>query len=173
MFQTYLSKNLQEGEDVVRVVRRSPGSFAAGGLLGVVFVLAPFFFLFPLFRLGAFGVGGFFLLLIVGALLAVRACLRYAFTALCITNRRMIDIDQRGLFDRVVSEIAYAGIRDVSVSVKGIRQTVLGLGTLRIGMLGDGADFELRDIRDAEQIRELITSQSSVTKTPLDGSAPV
>lgn len=159
MFQTYLTKNLQEGEELLRVVRRSAGSFLPDAIVGVVFVFAPFFFLFPLFRLGGAGVGLFFLAFALGLFVIFRAVMRYVFTVLCITDRRMIDIDQRGLFDRLVSDIAYSAIREVRVSVKGVRQTVLGLGTLHIVTAGEAADYEFRDIRDAEQLRELITSR--------------
>lgn len=156
MFKNYLTRNLKEGEAPLKEVRRYPWSFAGAGAIAAVLTLAPFFFLFPLLRLGAWGVAVFFVSLGLGVLLLLRVVLLYYLNVLFITNLRLIDVDQHGFLNQVVSETTYDKIQDVSYSIKGIRQTLFHYGNVQIQTAGNSANLEVRHVRNPERVHELI-----------------
>lgn len=65
---------------------------------------------------------------------------------LVVTNRRIIDIEQKGLFSRIVSSVRFDRIQDITVEVHGIIPTLLNFGTLRIQTAGDEKEFIVRNI---------------------------
>lgn len=156
MFRLNRTRNLKEGELLLREVRRTPWSLIGSALLTLAVLLGPFFFLFPLLRLGSWGVGLFFLALFTGLVLLVRLLILYFFNVLIITNLRLIDVDQRGFFTQVVSETTYDKIQDVSYAIKGLGQTLLQYGNVMIQTAGNQANLEIRSVRYPERVHELV-----------------
>lgn len=156
MKHPYLSKMLRDGEGVIAIVRRSP--FAMLGRIAAVlfFLCAPFFFLVPLFRVEVWGGWIFIIMLFIGCGIAFRSALLYAFNALVMTDERVIDLDQRGLFHRTVSDAAYERIQDVSFTVKGIRQTLFRYGTLSIETAGSSTRIVVPGIGHPEEVHDHI-----------------
>lgn len=72
-----------------------------------------------------------------------------------ITNERIIDIEQRGLFNREVSEIPLHRIQDVTVRVAGIVETLLRFGTIKIQTAGE-REFEIRFVPRLEEAKDTI-----------------
>lgn len=159
MFESQLTRNLKEGEEVVRIVRRYPGSLLFPALPAMAFLLGPFFFLFPLLKLGVFGALGFVILLMIGGILTARLMILYSLNALVITNQRLIDVDQRGFFHREVSESTFDKIQDVSFSMKGVSQTLFRYGTVLIQTAGAQSNLEIRYVQNPERVQELIAKQ--------------
>ena len=139
------------------IIRKFPLVFILPIIFSAVFIIAPFFFLYPLFHWSSWGVGIFFVLLIICLLLALRTFIIYSFNVFVITNQRIIDIDQAGLFDRTVSETTYDKIQDVSFRRKGISQTVWHYGSVVIQTAGQQANIELTGVKSPEKIQQLIT----------------
>ncbi len=156
MFERRLQKMLKAEEMVVLIVRRYLLVFTGSMVGAALFVLVPFFFLVPLFRLGWIGVGIFSLGLLIGVILSIRIVIMYVFNAFVITEDRIIDIDQGGLFDRTVSETTYDKIQDVSVRVRGIMQTVFHYGSVIIQTAGTQANIELHGVKDPEHVQQTI-----------------
>lgn len=169
MFESHFTKNLKEGEELILVVRRYIVSYSFHLLLALLCVLLPFFFLFPLFRLGGWGIAIFLVLLVFGISYGIRQSVLYALNALMITNQRIVDFDQRGMFDRVVSEASYEKIQDVSITVKGVWQTLLNYGDLQIQTAGNQVTLEIKDILHPQRIQDLITQ---VQKQQRESSGP-
>ena len=157
MFEDRIRKNLKDDEEIIKVVRKYALVFFGPVFLSAIFIIAPFFFLYPLFHWGSWGVLIFFLILIIGILLGLRAFVIYSLNTFIITNQRIIDIDQRGFFDRTVSETTYDKIQDVSFKIKGIAQTLWHYGSIIIQTAGSQANIELHGVKDPEQIQHLIT----------------
>ncbi len=147
---------LRDGEEVETIVRRSPYAMMGRILLVLLFLCAPFFFIVPLFRIATWGVWGFLALLFIGCAIAVRSALLYAFNALVITSERVVDLDQRGVFHRTVSDAAYTRIQDVSFSIKGIRQTVFRYGTVAIETAGSSARIVVSGVSHPEAVHDHI-----------------
>lgn len=72
-----------------------------------------------------------------------------------VTEKRIIDVDQRGLFSREVSEIPMASVQDVTVEVHGIIQTMLGFGTIRIQTAGE-REFTIDEIPHLGPVKDAI-----------------
>ncbi len=158
MFERQLQKMLKTEEIVVLIVRRYPLVLVGPGLVAAVFLLAPFFFMVPLFRWGWPGVAVFGAGICIGLLLGVRLLVVHFLNVFVITEDRIIDIDQRGLFDRTISETTYDKIQDVSTRVRGIFHTLFHFGSVIIQTAGTQANIELHSVKDPERIQQAIIS---------------
>jgi uncharacterized membrane protein YdbT with pleckstrin-like domain len=165
MFEENIRKHLKDDEELIVIVRKYPLVFIVPICTSALFIIAPFFFLYPLFHWGSWGVVVFFVVLGFGLFLAVRTFIIYSFNVFIITNQRIIDFDQAGLFDRTVSETTYEKIQDVSFRIKGISQTIWHYGSIVIQTAGNQANIELFGVRQPEKIQQLITEvQKDTTK---------
>jgi len=153
MFKAF---KLKEGEEILFVVRQSPIAFSTSLLIGLLLFLLPFFLLFPLFSLGKWGVL-IFILLFLGALyFTVDRLINWYFNCGIITDQRVIDIDQSGFFDRIVSEVPYYKIDDVSYNVKGFKQSTFKYGNVSIAIRGYRSNITLQNISKPWIVQELI-----------------
>ena len=158
MFEDKIIRNLKENEEIIDIIKNYPLVFLIPIIISTLFIIAPFFFLFPLFRQGWWGIAAFFILLIFGIVYGIRTSIIYYFNVFVITNQRIIDIDQRGFFDRTVSETTYDKIQDVSFRIKGIAQTVFHYGSVIIQTAGPTANIELNNIKHPEKTQQLIAA---------------
>lgn len=117
---------LQEGEQIVSVVRRSLMMAAPRLALAGILIALPFFFLFPLIRLGFIGTVMICIGLAAGAYLALKSILLWDANVVVLTDRRFIVVRQEGLWSRRVIEAPLTGCQ-VTVARQGM------LGLMRIG----------------------------------------
>ncbi len=157
---------------MVQIVRRYYLTYSFHIILAFIIILLPFFFLYPLFRMGGWGIFFFFLMLLVGVFYALRQSIIYFMNGLVITRDRIIDFDQKGLFNRVVSESSYGKIQDISFKIKGIWQTVFNYGDIEIQTAASQANLEIKDVAEPQKIQDLIVKiQQETAKPPEDLSA--
>lgn len=119
---------LQEGERIISVLRRSLLTATPTLLLAGLFLATPFFFLFPLLRLGFIGTVILCAALALGAYLALKGVLLWDANVLVITDHRFIVVRQHGLWSRRVIEAPLNGCQ-VTYKRSGIA------GALRMGEL--------------------------------------
>jgi len=148
---------LRDGESVAAIVRNHWLSYAWSFFLAAFFIALPFFLMIPLFRYGNLGFGLFGLLVTVGLIVGIRTTHVWYWNAFIITSDRVIDIDQRGFFERVVSEASYDKIQDVSYKVKGVVGTVLNIGAITVQTAGTNSDLELSEVHEPQEVQHLIT----------------
>jgi len=148
---------LKDDEHLIRVIRTYPLTFFWPGFFSLVFLLLPFFIMIPLFNIGVFGLILFGLMLLLGLILTIRTIIIAYFNCLIITDRRVIDWDQRGMFEKVISEAEYDKIQDISYRVKGVFGTTLRFGTIQIQTAGSAPVLELRHVRHPQKIQSLIS----------------
>ncbi len=122
----------------------------------VVWFVLPFFFMFPLFTLGEWGVLIFVVVLLACLFFVYRTWFSWQRTMFVVTDRRLIDIDQHGFFDRTISELFYSGIDDVSYRKKGLLATIFGYGFVLIRTTGSAADIEVRRVKQPAKLHDLI-----------------
>lgn len=73
--------------------------------------------------------------------------LNYYLDVWIVTNERLIDIDQKSLFDRSVSQLSLRKIQNVRAEVKGILPTLLRFGDVDVESAGaDVGRFSFRSI---------------------------
>lgn len=77
-----------------------------------------------------------------------------------VTEKRIIDVDQKGLFHREVSNLRFDKIQDISVEVKGIIPTFLNFGDLRVQTAAeDSANFFMPQAMRPDDVRKIIFSR--------------
>lgn len=152
----YLSKQLQTGEDVVQVIRRHPATMfpAVGG--GAMIVLVDFFFIAWWFKHQWGGIA-FIIMVLLGILCIIRGVYIWSHNILAITNKRVIDIDQRGFFERNVSETTYDKVQDVRYTIRGFWPTILRFGTIVVQTAGTTTNLELDAVQHPVDVQRLIT----------------
>ena len=72
-----------------------------------------------------------------------------------ITNFRIIDVEQNGLFNREISEVPLDRVQDVTIDVKGLVETFLKFGTIRIQTAGE-REFAIHDIPRLYEVKDVI-----------------
>lgn len=152
----YSGFTLKPHEEVLEIIHTSLIPSAPRFILFIIWLLISFFFLFPLFREGVGGALVFFGLLISGMILFFRQYTRWSGTVLILTDKRVVDIEQRGFFDRVVTEATYGQIDEASYRIKGFLATVFRYGTIRLLLNGSSADIEFARIFRPSRVHNLI-----------------
>ncbi len=134
----------------------------------VIWLVLPFFFLFPLWKQGAFGFVVFFLWLISGVILLFRQYIMWDRTVFVITDSRVVDHEQKGLFYRVVTEARYDQIDEVSYQLKGLVQTLFRFGLVRLELHGASADIVVPHVVRPAHLADLINDLRSSSTSSHD-----
>lgn len=131
----------------------------------IIFVLLfslPFLFIVPVFRFGGYGILGFFVYFALLLMAGIRACFIWYRTAFIITSQRIIDIDCRGFFHKVVSEADLEKIQDASFHKKGFWQTLFNYGVIDIQSAGTKLVLEMSGVKDPQKIHHLINELKNI-----------
>ena len=83
----------------------------------------------------------------------------YFLDAWIITNMRILDIEQKGLFNREISECYLSNIQDITVVIDGVVPTFLNFGYLRIRTAAEKREFIFQQIPDPNKVKNVILSQ--------------
>jgi hypothetical protein len=151
---------LKEGEEVRALARRHVVTLAPLLLTSLVLIVAPFFFLFPLFTSGPAGIIVFGVLVIVGIIIAVRGFVMWDGDLLIITNHRIIDVDQQGVFARAVNEISYLNMQDPAWSKKSPIDFMLGIGRVSARSNSGSLTVEATHVPRPKELHQLISDLS-------------
>lgn len=147
---------LKPDERVVSVYRRYGLTYVGAMIVAFILLLLPFFLVTLLFSYGMFGVIGFFALLLFAVLYSLKKVILWYDNVFVVTNLRVIDIDQRGFFDRSVSGFTYANIQDVAYRIKGVLATLFHVGTITIRPIEGSVHIELHRMRHPAKIVDVI-----------------
>ena len=82
----------------------------------------------------------------------------YYLDILVITSQRIIDVEQRGLFNREASSFHLSRVQDVTVEIKGIMPTLMRYGNLIIQTAGEN-NFVVTNIPCVYKAQNLILKQ--------------
>ena len=83
----------------------------------------------------------------------------YYLDVLIVTNKRVMDVEQRGLFARDVAELRVDNIQDVKVEIIGILASLLKFGNIHVQSAGYSREFVVRDIHDPNEVKHAISRQ--------------
>ncbi len=157
MFHLSDVMKLQANEKVLGLLRAHSTALIVRLIGFAVLIVLPCFFIFPLLRLGVIGVGLFLLPVLVGVIAAWRAVRLWDATVLVLTDRRLVHVLQRGIWDRHVSEVSFSHIGDVQWEKRGFWQAVWGIGTVRVRTNGGAVpSVVMRDLRGPERLAQSI-----------------
>ena len=73
-----------------------------------------------------------------------------------ITNERIINIEQRGLFVRHISEVPFSKVQDVTSETTGIIQSVLNYGEVYVQSASEVPRFIFRSVPDPVGVKNLV-----------------
>lgn len=147
-------------EEIRLVVRRHPIVFF-WPLLQSTIALA-----FIVLTLIFWGLGNIFyiittvLILIIFSLI-FKISFIYSNSFCLVTNQRVINVDQRGFFNRVITETDYAKIQEVTNSTAGMIGTTFNIGEINILTAGKESQLTIRNIPDPYSIQQEITKNIS------------
>ncbi len=160
---------LEPGEHVVRETRKHWFLFASGLLPYAILMVIPFAIPNLLILVPAFAkytalfdyssslpralLGAWLLIIWTGAW---GAFTRYYLDVWILTDKRLVDIDQKGFFSRQVSSLLLTRVQDVTIVVDGIVPSLLGIGRITVQSAGAVEEFTMHGIPRPEQMRDLI-----------------
>jgi uncharacterized membrane protein YdbT with pleckstrin-like domain len=80
----------------------------------------------------------------------------YYFDVWIVTNERIVNIEQLGLFSRDVSELELENVQDITVEVLGIIPTFLNYGDLYVQTAAEKERFIFKHVPDPYSIKDLV-----------------
>ncbi len=113
------------------------------------------------FALLIMGVGLFFMFVI---LFLYQHFLDYWLDMWIVTNRRIINIEQRGLFSRTTSELRLYRVQDVTAEVTGFVHSMLDYGMVYVQTAGEKEYFAFEDVPHPNQIAKDILHLAEVDR---------
>lgn len=128
----------QPDEQTLFLERRHLRTMAGPLLLAGLLIALPFFFLFPLVRAGGFGMAIFCLLLALGAVYALRVFLVWDSHVLILTNRRLVHVEQTGVWRRQIREMPLSSIEQLTIERRGPGDAMFRTGVLKLRANGHG-----------------------------------
>jgi len=166
------SIHLEENEEILYTARKHWFIFTSETIFIYILAVVPTVFLFvpeslrvPL--LDALHFGGSAVALFVSFWSAWLLSLWVVFAMLWtdyyldvwyVTNYRIIDVEQKGLFSRSMSSFRFDQIQDVTVSVSGLLATLIDFGTIEIRTASEET-FKFKDVSYPNLLRETIVSE--------------
>jgi ABC-type multidrug transport system fused ATPase/permease subunit len=74
-----------------------------------------------------------------------------------VTEKRIIDVEQKQFFDREITNLRFDKIQDVTVDIHGLIPTFLNFGTVQVETAAENdGDFIMRAVRDPDNVRRVI-----------------
>ena len=146
-----------DDEEVLFVFRKHPIVMRKGLVLGM---LGPLLGIIPAAINPGLGFTAFFGGLALGCLLGVLvfmpSWIGWHFSVFIFTDQRFIQITQKGMFHRAVSDLALAQIQSVNYEVSGLQETLLGFGTIK--MQTYVGDLTIHDVHHPAKIQKRLLS---------------
>jgi len=81
----------------------------------------------------------------------------YYLDILILTNKRIIDIEQKGFFSREISTFRLDRIQDITVDVNGVIPTFFDFGDIHIQTAGEVPEISVKSIPDPHKVREIVS----------------
>lgn len=155
--------NQKSYERIEYVLRRHPLTFVSEIFLFLLLLAIPaalFLLLRPIlpdllsgpisFPLAVLGAAGYEMLII---LFFFTQFTDYYLDIWVVTNDRIIDIEQFGLFSRTITEIDLFRIQDVTADVHGVFATFFNYGTVTVTTASTNMNIVFRNIPDPNRVR--------------------
>lgn len=120
-----------DDEEVLMVFNKHPIVMRRGLIYGMIAIALGTIpsFIVPTYQMLGIGLaGGLFL----GLLLFMPSWIAWRFSVFIVTDQRLIQVTQKGMFKRSVIDLALNQIQMVNYEVNGVQETLLGYGTIMI-----------------------------------------
>ncbi len=142
-------------EEMLFLFRKHPIVMRKGLVLGM---LGPLIGVLPASIKPELGFGWFFGGLaggvVLGLLLFFPSWIAWYFSVFILTDQRLIQVMQKGLFNKSVVDISLSQIQMINYQVAGVQQTLLGFGTMTIQTYV--GDLVIHDVHHPDKIQKKI-----------------
>lgn len=145
---------LHDDETLLHVYRPSALTLVRPLGLVVLILLAMVFLFFPLKQLGTPGLWIFFVVCVCVVLRALHCVYLWQRNCTLVTNRRVVDIDRRGLFEKYIAEAPLEQICDIRYNQKGVLATVATIGDVIVDLGNARGRLEIQRIRFPHRVKE-------------------
>lgn len=81
-----------------------------------------------------------------------------------VTTKRIINIEQSGLFHRTMSELRLYRVQDVTASIHGFWATIFNYGEVEIQTAGEKIHFVFEQVKNPNHISKVILEQSEIER---------
>ncbi len=120
----------------------------------------------------------YYLGLLLGSLLVF---VFYYLSLQIVTDHRMVDVDQSGLFRRKVTEIQIENVEEVTSSAHGLLATIFNFGNVLVQTSSAQNEFQFENVARPEQVKKLILDiyeqhrkmAVKITETPSPNPLPM
>jgi hypothetical protein len=144
-----------DDEEVLYVFRKHPVVMRKGLILAM---FGPLIGVIPATIRPELGFGWFFGGLAAGIVLGILAMLpswiSWYFSVFIVTDQRLIQVTQKGLFNRSVIDMGLGQIQMVNYQIAGLQETLLGFGTIMMQTLV--GDLVIHDVHHPGEIQKKI-----------------
>ncbi len=162
----YPDANLSEAEYIIRDVKRHPigmaGAVAGGGITILVLAIAlalypadPSKYYLPSFGVAMLIISGVMILIGLGVLITMWVYLQNRFY---LTNESVIQNIQNSLFSKQEQTINLGNIEDASYTQRGIFQTMLDYGSIRLSTEGEETTYRMSYVSHPKQEIDALTN---------------
>ena len=144
-----------DDEEVLYVFRHHPIVMRKGlvfGMLGPLVGVIPTA-IWPTLGFGVF-FGGFAAGILLGILIMLPFWIGWYFSLYIMTDQRFIQIKQKGLFKRAVSDIGLPQVQSINYEIMGLQETLLGFGTIKIQTYV--GDLVIKDVHHPAQTQKIL-----------------
>lgn len=166
-----------DDEDVLFVFRKHPIVMRKGLIIGMTaWLIGPLYTLILTYAspnslptMMFFGVS-LLLSMVLGMLILFPSWIGWYYSVFIVTDQRLIQITQRGLFHRSIVDLGLSKIQSTNYEIKGLQATLLSFGTIVIQTyMGDLVIHEVH--KPAEVIRKIneILRDQGIVSEELDG----
>ena len=166
MLAIYNLPNQIPGEEIIKIIRKDLFVLLRSIMLFLFLFILPLLFYYLIFvgQSDILNNAIFYPMLVLGTsiyylfiwLFLFFHFIDYYLDIWIITSERIIDIEQRGFFSRVISEQKIVNVQDVTSETHGFLQTFLRFGTLYVQSAAAKERFVFEDIPDPDGVRDLI-----------------
>ena len=161
--QDYFTQTLKKDEAVVAIIRKHWITLVVP-LIGTLIVIGLLIGFVDYFFAAVWSLVVWLVLLLgVLAFLAYHWVIHF-FDSFIITDLRIIDIDQKGLFKRVVSETTFDKVQDVTYAIIGIVATSLDYGSVNVQTAAAEGKIELDHVPHPRKAQEIILEAQRLFK---------
>ena len=155
-----------DDEEVLMVFNKHPIVMRKGlifGMLAIALGTLPSF-IFPTYQMLGIGLGGGFLL---GILVFSPSWIAWRYSVFMVTDQRLIQITQKGLFKRSIIDLAINQIQMVNYEINGVQETLLGYGTIMIQTyVGDLTIHDVHHPAKTQKHLLRLLRERGITTTP-------
>jgi len=174
MLTRYRLPNQVKGEEIIKVVRKDIFILIKKIFLSAMLAVLPFFVFYASmvsfpdllegeisYPLAVLSVSFYYLFI---WLFFFFSFIDYYLDVWVITNKRIIDVDQRGFFSRVISEQKIVNMQDVTSEAHGVMATIFKFGDVHVQTAGAKSRFVFEEVPSPEGIRDLLIKLADMEK---------